>query len=1139
MSTQRTIHRVLVTPLTAATLVLALAPGTPSAAQPPGGGGADVVISQVYGGGGNSGALFTHDFVELFNRGDAPADLDGWSVQYASRTGTHWQVTPLSGTLPPGRYYLVGQAAGAGGSQPLPDPDATGGTFMSATSGKVALSDSTGVLSGGCPLADTRDFVGYGSAADCAEGGGPTPTLSNPEAALRLAGGCRDTGDNATDFTTVQPPTPRHTADPALPCDGEPGEPDAPTVTCPTGVRTVEGYATGGDVTATAPTGEVTGLAVTSVSPAPEAGDISLVDFTPGPTASATLSVPAGLSLPVPDSAAEVGPLSVEIAATTDTGETGVCTASVEVIPLVPLGAVQSVVADGDTIFTSPLLGAEVAVRGVVTQLTREGNGNRGFFLQERPAYADGDPRSSDGIFLFNSGFTTLRTDFDGPANAELGSDYPVTVGDEIVVRGTVGQFFGMTQLSGGSSFVWDRTAAGLDVDDAVEIAEVDPPADAADSLRYFRRHLGMQLEVPAGSVVISGRDVFSGTDAEVWAIRGDHPVAQRDDPYARRVFRDVHPLDNHPATGFDDGNGYRFVLGSFGVKGSTDDPDAVLAPARTFDTITQADRGGVYLSFGKYTVNVVDQLTLDTSGPDPAENAPVRPADRARELMVATYNVENLYDRRDSPESGCDFPGDDGCFAEGESVTPPFDYVPGSDAVHQERMARMAAQIRLDLHSPDVVMVQETEAQDVCTVSDDWTPATGEELGADRLDCDLEHTGDANTRADGRPDSLQELALVIAEQGGSAYDVAWDPDSGDLRGITTAYLYRTDRVELLPAAADDPVLGGDPQVDYDAEPSPFNADVSNPKALNAALPDDILDRCTGSGPTECDGVEVFSRPPQVALFRVWRDGVGTSTWTDLYLVNNHQSSGPDRRVLQRTEQATYNARLAEALLAADPDARVAVGGDLNVFPRPDDPYPPGEPIPGVGQGPSDQLRALYDSPLVNLYDQMVAEDPTAAYTFGFQGQAQTLDHLWVSPRLHDDVRTAGSAKINADWPADAAGQSASAEPAYGRLGVSDHDPLAALMDATATFPKVRALVDHLVATGDLPAHLAVPVEAGLSVSEVLLDLGLTGPAAAVLDGLAQTVRAWGHAGLVPPDAAAGLAAELRQVPIAWGGINP
>src|SRR5215468_6461519 len=48
----------------------------------------DIVISQVYGGGGNTGAPYTNDFVELYNRGTGPASVAGWSVQYASATGT-------------------------------------------------------------------------------------------------------------------------------------------------------------------------------------------------------------------------------------------------------------------------------------------------------------------------------------------------------------------------------------------------------------------------------------------------------------------------------------------------------------------------------------------------------------------------------------------------------------------------------------------------------------------------------------------------------------------------------------------------------------------------------------------------------------------------------------------------------------------------------------------------------------------------------------------------------------------------------------------------------------------------------------------------------------------------------------------
>jgi predicted extracellular nuclease len=779
----------------------------------------DVVISEVYGGGGNSGATYTNDYIELFNRGDAAVSLDGWSVQYASAAGSTWQVTSLSGTLAPGQAYLVRQAQGAGGTAPLPAPDAVGTIAMSATAGKVALVASSTGLSGTCPTDGVLDFVGFGG-ANCFEGTGPTPGLSNTTAASRDAAGCTDTDDNAADFSAItafRADGPRNTASPLTPCDGEP--PTGPQLTCPAGMRTVETYLTEGDVAASVTDGEITDLQITSVTPEPVEGDLMLADVMLGADASATLVVPDDVRLETPASTADVRPLIVEITATTDTGDSGSCTATVNVIPLVPIGAVQGAIADGQTSFTSPLLGAEVAVRGVVTQLTRESNGNRGLFLQNQPEFADGDATSSDGVFLFNSRFTTIRTDFDGPARTEIGANYVVALGDEIVVRGTVGQFFGMTQLAGSSSFVWDRTATGLDVDSVVQIDEIDPPDDAGDSLRYFRRHLGMQMQVPAGSVVVSGRDVFSGTDAEVWAIRGDHPVAQRDDPYARRVFRDAHPLDNNPDATFDDGNGYRFVLGSFGVKGSTNDPSAVLAPAKTFDTITEANRGGVYLSFGKYTVNVTDQLSLDTGGADPAANSPVQQADRERELSVAAYNVENLYDFRDSPNSGCDFPSDEGCFAEDESVRPPFDYVPDSDATHQLRLQRMAEQIRLDLHSPDVILVQETEAQDVCTVAEDWTPETGGALGADRLDCDLEGVGGDNTRSDGKPDSLVELALVIAEQGGPAYDAAFDLDSGDLRGITTAYIYRTDRVELLEADAGDPVLGAEPTVEYDGAP--------------------------------------------------------------------------------------------------------------------------------------------------------------------------------------------------------------------------------------------------------------------------------------------------------------------------------
>ena len=176
----------------------------------------DVVISQVYGGGGNAGATFTHDFIELFNQGMTPVNLTGWSVQYTSDGGTTWQVTPLTGSIAPGGYYLIQEAQGAGGTTPLPTPDATGTILMAAGAGKVALSSSTTPFSGSCPNC-AIDLVGYGATASCFEGAGPTGNLSNTTAALRKRSGCFDSDNNNIDFS-VAPPTPRNTASPTNGC---------------------------------------------------------------------------------------------------------------------------------------------------------------------------------------------------------------------------------------------------------------------------------------------------------------------------------------------------------------------------------------------------------------------------------------------------------------------------------------------------------------------------------------------------------------------------------------------------------------------------------------------------------------------------------------------------------------------------------------------------------------------------------------------------------------------------------------------------------------------------------------------------------------------------------------------------------
>ena len=172
-------------------------------------------ISQAYGAGGNTGATYTHDFIEIFNSSTTAVNVNGWSVQYASSAGTSWQVTALTGTIPANSYYLIQEGVGNGGTTPLPTPDATGAIAMQGASNfKVALVDSTTALTGSCPTG-VVDFLGGGS-ANCSEGSA-APVTTSTTALIRKQSGCQDTDVNADDFEALAP-TPRNTSSPTHSC---------------------------------------------------------------------------------------------------------------------------------------------------------------------------------------------------------------------------------------------------------------------------------------------------------------------------------------------------------------------------------------------------------------------------------------------------------------------------------------------------------------------------------------------------------------------------------------------------------------------------------------------------------------------------------------------------------------------------------------------------------------------------------------------------------------------------------------------------------------------------------------------------------------------------------------------------------
>lgn len=219
--------------------------GTYDAAQPQDGGvitcpTSDIVISQVYGGGGmctyypdpedvcrDPYAVYTNDFIELHNKSATSKSLDGWSVKYASATGTTWNnSTDLSGKSIEGGGYLLVSGASINGCTNDTEPcgnglemslfDVVGSLAISATKGKVALVEGAGTtLTGNCPT-NVKDLVTYGATADsCFGSPAPAPSVAT---SVKRTDDCVNACNNAGEFAAGTP-TPRYWTSPVHTCN--------------------------------------------------------------------------------------------------------------------------------------------------------------------------------------------------------------------------------------------------------------------------------------------------------------------------------------------------------------------------------------------------------------------------------------------------------------------------------------------------------------------------------------------------------------------------------------------------------------------------------------------------------------------------------------------------------------------------------------------------------------------------------------------------------------------------------------------------------------------------------------------------------------------------------------------------------
>ncbi len=139
-----------------------------------------------------------------------------------------------------------------------------------------------------------------------------------------------------------------------------------------------------------------------------------------------------------------------------------------------------------------------------------------------------------------------------------------------------------------------------------------------------------------------------------------------------------------------------------------------------------------------------------------------------------------------------------------------------------------------------------------------------------------------------------------------------------------------------------------------------------------------------------------------------------------MYVFNNHFTSmagGEAPTEPRRTAQAEWNVTLVQELVARDPDALVVVLGDLNSF------YT-SRPIAALREG---GLRHVYE-----------LTEPDIPYTYIYQGESETLDHILMSPSLYAHLEQVHALHVNADYPPAAPGDPS---PEH----TSDHDPLVAV----------------------------------------------------------------------------------------------
>ncbi|MGV9342007.1 endonuclease/exonuclease/phosphatase family protein [Streptomyces sp. NPDC003688] len=553
----------------------------------------------------------------------------------------------------------------------------------------------------------------------------------------------------------------------------------------------------------------------------------------------------------------------------------------------------------------SPYAGQKVAdVPGIVTAV-RDYGSSKGFWLQDPTP--DDNPATSEGVFVFTS------------------SAPKAAVGDSVTVSGTVSEYVPGGTASGNQSLteitkpvvttvstgnpvpapvvinkhtVPDGYTPAGDANGSVNSAQLAPSTYALD---YYESLEGMNVQV-ADTRVVTGTDPYS----ELWVTvkPGEHRTPRGGTLYGS----------------YDAQNTGRLQIQSLGA--TADFPQANVG-----DTLQGATTGPLdFNQFGGYTLVASSLGTLRSGG---LERETTR-AQSARQLAVATYNVENL-DPSDNT------------------------------------FAQHASAIVNNLRSPDVVSLE--EIQDDNGATDNGTVSAGV--------------------------TVNKLIDAIVAAGGPRYD--WrsidpvnDQDGGEPGGnIRQVFLFNPERVSFVDRA------GGD-------STTAVGVTKDHGKAHLTASPGRIAPD---------DAAWKASRKPLAGEF-VFRGRT-------VFIIANHlNSKGGDQALTaqyqpptrssetQRHAQATLVNAFVKDILSVQKDANVIALGDMNDFEFSDT----AKILEGRGE----------------LWSAIKSLPKKERYTYDYQGNAQVLDQILISPEIRRNGSFAyDSVHINSEF----------------HDQISDHDP--------------------------------------------------------------------------------------------------